>query len=630
VSACTPSGDEAGLPCPDAADEDAAPSCVDPIPVYRNGLVAGRICEADAAARGLTIVDLSDDWAPRVMQGGGDLGPVPYRERYLRLARGDYGDDDTWYRARHDRFLELYGISPTFTVVATRLADEQRHACHAAVERTGLTALERGVDTWRPMDKQRGDHAWRQSLGEQLTDAAARLELDGIELLDGHPQLGALYTQYRELSIRLEAIAEAQAHFRCDGLLSAEEGRPGFVDGATVGALQAYLRRHMIVSWQIDEEAKSLMLGDSREHDFLQLLRVLRERVVDATGLIEDGSAAGVVGTVVGKRIDTGAFVDERAPEPLEGAAPDRVAAATDAAARAMGWQTADDALVFFAGDVPPRAALELPAAPSYHREHTELRLVIDRGDVWYDFPFVPNGDRKVQARERMPATILYAKDGDGWIPLVRWPTTVGGWQPERLGNGQVKLVYKESPPGPRIVRDVVAAPRWIPPASTPNRDLVRPRLHGRWSLKYDTIGPSYASAYGLTMLIHHRVDRFPDGTTQLTDQGIRLHGSVSYDSILDGFSHGCHRLHNHRAVRLAGFLIGHRRHEVKGEIPLDFDRSFVWRGKRYDMHFDSRGFRYELDPPLEVEVLEGDVQGWAKRPLLPRSLTRPMLKRYR
>ncbi|MEZ4443176.1 MAG: hypothetical protein R3B72_29040 [Polyangiaceae bacterium] len=633
ASPAPPSDGEGG-----ASSPCATPGCGEPqravcdatVPHYEEGQRVDEICLEELGARGLTLVDLSEGWAPRVLDGGGTAGPVPYRERYLDIAAERFGDDDTWLRELDDRYHELYGIFPTPKVVAARLAEDARHACHDAVPREGLESLAEGVDTWRPLANQRADHIYRKSLERQLGEAARKLGLEGIDALAGHPELGARQAVYAELSIRHEAIAEAQAHFRCEGLLGDGEGEPGILDGATIGALQGYLRRHMAVTWQIDGQARDLLLADSRELDFLTLLRSLRERVVDELGLVEDGTARGELGTVVGRRIDTTVFVESEGRTPLPLAAPDLVSEATDAAARALGWTSPDAARRFFADGAPERVAIPLPPVPSYHGPHMELSLVIDRGDVWYDFPFVPNGDRRLQPREELPKAILYAKSADGWVALSRWPTTIGGWQPERLGNGQLKLVYKESPPGPRVVRDLVAAPRWIPPSSTPMRDLVRPKVGGGWALRHDIMGPSYASAYGLAMLVHQRVDEMEDGREVLTDQGIRTHGSVSYASILEGFSHGCHRLHNHRAVRLAGFLLAHRRHEARGEIPLDFHRSFVWRNRRYEVAFDSRGYRYELTPPLPVEVLEGRVRGAAKSPQPPRGLTRPMLQRYR
>ena len=638
IAACRqdrqPPGEHAS-PAPPPVTEAAEPEtegseeeiCDDPVPIYRDGEAIDHVCETAAADMGLTVVDLSDTWAPRVLGGGGSLGPVPYRERFLRIAREDFGEDETWWRARHDRYHELYGVPPTPALVGRRLLDEERHACHDAVSREALEALERGIDTWRTLPEQRGDHAWRKSLHTKMELAAKQLEVEHMDELGDHPQLGPLYLQYKDLSIRIAAIADAQAHFVCEGLLESPVKREGFLDTATIEALQAYLRRHMIITWQLDAESKQILLSDSRELDFRQLLRSLRERVVDATGLIEDGTAIGKPGEVVDRIIDTDTLIGEHDGVVLEGGAPDMVAAATDAAARHLGWTSPGAAMAFFSDDpVPSRAALPLPDMPDYHSARMDLRVVIDRGDVWYDFPFVSNGNRRYQQRDVMPTLVLYAGD----TPLVRWPTTIGGWQPENLGGNNVKLVYKESPPGARIYRDIVAAPRWVPPRSTPTRDLLRPKGHGRWAPRFDTFGPSYASAYGMVMMIHHRIDEKLDGTQLFTDQGIRTHGSVSYASIMDGFSHGCHRLHNHRAVRLSGFFLAHRSYEVRGPIELDFHRTLFWRKRRYPLHFASRGFRYELTPPIDIDVTTGNVRGYAGRPQTPRGLTRPMLKRYR
>ena len=161
-------------PCPEAAEdpspvgaavepcpEPVEPTCEAPIPVWVAGRPQRTMCPDAAVAAGLTLVDLSDDWAPRVLGGDASLGPVPYRERYVRIAKEDYGDDDTWFRARSDRYHELYGIFPTPAVVAARLADDERHACHGAVARTGLETIDRGIDTWRSVAKQRGDLFWR-------------------------------------------------------------------------------------------------------------------------------------------------------------------------------------------------------------------------------------------------------------------------------------------------------------------------------------------------------------------------------------------------------------------------------------------------------------------------------------
>jgi hypothetical protein len=647
---CTPTSDDSVASCATAAVmatmrrvAQNTKDCKEPVPVYEGGRVVGELCPEAAAISGLTVVDLSDVWVPRVLRGGDQR--VPYADTFVKLANERLGPSadgsgthPDWDRARRDRYFELYGVFPSLSVVRKRLADDERHRCHDDVDKAGLEALQEGVNTWRPLSKQRSDRGHMRNLKNILKTAAGGLDKASIHELADHPVYRDHYRQYTKLDARFRAVAAMQEHLRCEGFL--DQGMTGMLDATTISAMQTYHKRHMLVSWQLDDETRRTLLADSRELDFRTLLRSLRERVVDATGLIEDGSASEQPGKVVDRVLDAKVFragTSRSNDESIAAVgAPDLIAAAADTAARALGWLGPAAARSFLdSAKHPERVAVKLPPTPSYHAPHMALRVEIDRGDLWYDFPFTMSGNRKLQLGERRPTLTVYVDDpsrpeGDRALALARWPTTIGGWQPERLDNGDVKLVYKESPVGQRVMRDVVAAPRWVPPRSTPERDLVRPRKLGRWALRNDSFGPHYASAYGMVMMIHHRVDRHPSGKVIFTDQGIRSHGSASYESILDGFSHGCHRLHNHRAVRMSGFMLAHREHEVRGPIPLDYTRSFRWRGKKRKLEFESRGYRYELTPPVEVEVLPGNVKGRAKRVLAPRKLTRPMMKRYK
>ena len=101
-------------------------------------------------------------------------------------------------------------------------------------------------------------------------------------------------------------------------------------------------------------------------------------------------------------------------------------------------------------------------------------------------------------------------------------------------------------------------------------------------------------------------------------DRGIRAHGSSNYLSIYsnDGYSHGCHRLPNHLAIRLYDYLLQHRHIIVKGDTPMDFSRQFLASDQVYDMRIPSRGFEFELDPPISVNVLEGTIRGSLQDPL--------------
>jgi hypothetical protein len=593
------------------------------VPVFEGGRRVDELCEAQAKARGLTVLDLSETWSPRVFGGDERYGSVPYRERWLALAGEHHGDDASWERERRDRWLELYGVWPTFARMRERLADEERHACHAALPGRGLAALDEPIDTWRPIAKQRADRLEARRLQRELEGVAATRGV-GLDVVLADPDHDGPARAFRRLRGREEAIRDLQERLRCDRLLD-PAAEAGILDARTISAMEAWFRRHMIVSWRVDLEVRDALLTDTRELDLRQALRALRARVVDATGLVEDGSAAGARGLVAGRGLDTSVFARVPGAEPLPDAAPDLASRAADEAARALGWTSVGEILHRMEAGLPPRVAVRLSPPPEYHTPHMDLAVVIDRGDVSYDPPRPRTAGE--DAQKELPTLTLVARHAGGTTPLLRYPTTIGGWHPETVrGTRRVMLSYKESPTGRFLWRDVVAAPSWIPPASTPARDLVRPASRGGWAPKTDTFGPHYASAFGLVMMIHHARDA---ATGALLDGGIRTHGSASYGSIFEGTSHGCHRLHNHRALELAGFLLAHRQHHVRGPIQLDHTRSFTFRGCPFRLDFPSRGFRYELDPPIEVEVREGRLVGDRRTPPAPVPLPRHLATRY-
>ncbi|HVY49803.1 MAG TPA: hypothetical protein VHB21_28105, partial [Minicystis sp.] len=181
--------------------------------------------------------------------------------------------------------------------------------------------------------------------------------------------------------------------------------------------------------------------------------------------------------------------------------------------------------------------------------------------------------------------------------------------------DGSFVLKYKESDVGERVWRQIIAAPAWMPPDSTPETDLLREGKDGTVALKRDLIQPGYANAYGLVMIIHEE-SGLAGGKPTWIDHGIRTHGSVDYRSIERGESHGCHRLYNHLALRLSGFLVEHRRHVTRGKLAAGYHRTLSYDGQSVDVDVPERGFRYELDPPVVVRVLEGHIAGEAKRPI--------------
>ncbi|HVY47331.1 MAG TPA: hypothetical protein VHB21_15690, partial [Minicystis sp.] len=520
---------------------------------------------------GLTVVDLSDAWTPRVFAKDPATGDAsPYRARYLRLAN------------QRDTDLGLFGIQPSLTRLAERLTDEKRQRCQAAVDRAPIEAL----------------HAAMDAAPEGKKAALAKA-------YDARP-----------------AIRAVEAQLVCDRLLLPTQANGTLGKNAQIG-LEIFRRRHMIVAISgLDPDAVAALALPGDELDFRALLRGLRERVAEAAGLVEDGSASGDRALVVGRTLDLSPFAALGQLRPLDGAAKDLVDVATDAAARALGWTSPEAARDFAAargrrGFETLRVALRLPPPPAYLAREMELRVEIDRGDVFYDTPLRAAIERKRLGKVRAPSFVLYAKDHGKDRALVRWATTIGGWQKERVEEGQVVLRYKESDVGQRFWRHLVAAPAWLPPDSTPEAELVREGDDGTLALKKDLIEPGYLNAYGLVMLVHdERVEDDDGGDAKWEDHGIRTHGSVNYKSILRGESHGCHRLYNHLALRLSGYLLAHRRWVRRGKLHSTFHRTLSWHDQKIDLDVPIRGYLFELDPPVPVDVLEGNIVGEEKTPV--------------
>lgn len=600
------------------AEEPSRPDS-GPIPVFAGGEEVGRVSREDARRRGLTVIDLGDAWTPRILRGAPELGSEgqqPYAARYSRLA-----NEQTRQQRRDptERHLELFGIFPTVDVVRRRLADRERHACHDAVDDAPIEALEESLRPGADRAEQRRRVGAIRWITSRLERVARRRRLESIDALADDDEYGRQLRRLRQLEATVAAIDAVQAHLRCEGTLHAR-ARDGVLDAWTGRGLRAWQSKHMIISLasRLDDATRATLAMDSRELDFRSLLRVLRERVVDASGVIEDGTASNQWGTVLGRQLE----VDEEFRwaerlDPLPNGAPDLVSRFTDAAATELGWTDPAAALAWIEAHAAERTdenlvAVRLPERPDYHAEHMDLRVEIDRGDVWYTFPYTDEGRPRGFPVRNRPTTTIFARRPNGQeVALVRWNTTIGGWQPEMNPEGGVGMRYKESDVGERVWRDVIASPAWLPPPATPDDELMR-RRGDRWFVNDSITGPGYDSAYGLAMVIHHQILGDGEDEDDWRDNGIRSHGSVSYRSILRGYSHGCHRLFNHLAVRMTSFLLNRRRHEVRGRIPASLRRELHPEGAEEPLTLEitNRGFLFELTPPVPVEVLRGNVRG--------------------
>lgn len=572
-----------------------------------HGVEKGVICPAEAKAQRLTIVDLTDGWTPRLFAPAPDGTAPAFRDDYLRLAREQ--DDRGKPLTGADALKELYGVVPAISVVRARLEDDARHACHATIDPRPILALE------RPYAQDHGQLIGMQQtarvvLEKQLEAERARRRLPDLAALAQVPAVAAKYERWKRFAALNAGLLAAQQKLVCERFL-AEKDATGLMTWRQATAAELFQRRNFLMpNSRLDPETREAMQLPSRELDFRLALRVLRERVVDATGVIEDGTAADGPRPILGRMLDPVAMRMARGrAQPLPNAAPDLVSPMVEAAAQHLGWTSPEAVRAFLAHHRDGvRVALALPPAPAYHGVHMDLAAEIHRGDVWYDETPIP---RNIRTR---PSLVLYVNDRGTKRPLIRWPSTIGGWSDVRTQTGYVVQRWKESDVGPRVWRNLFAAPTWLPPPTTPDKDLVVNNYDGTWSLRRSIMGPGPHAAYGMVLLVHDNVVQQKDGSVKYWDNGIGTHGSASVTSIVNGTSHGCHRLYNQLAVRLAVFLLHHRDHQVRGAIPVGYRRVVRYKGTHL-ARVDTRGFLYELTPPVAVTVLKGNIRSRRKVP---------------
>ncbi len=577
----------------------AGASCT--VLVVENG-VEHAACPTGAA----TVVDLRDAWTPTLFAPGADGKAPDFRTNYLAIA-AEQGPDGKPL-APDSALVELYGVVPSFAIVRARFADAARYRCHAEIDSAPIGKLARPYG-----QEHEGIVKFAQQthtvLGAQLERERAKRKLPDLTAFATDRELGPIYERWKVTDDEHAGIVAAQKHLACEGFLAATR-----VDGNlswwTGSAIELFQRRNFLIpNGRLDPETRAALATSPAELDFRFALRVLRERVVDATGLLEDGTAADGPKPILGRVLDPEVMRMARGHEkPLPEGAPDLISAATEAAARQLGWSGPAETAASLArhpGGV--QVALVLPPVPAYHAKHMALSVEIDRGDVWYDEIPTP---RMVAKR---PNFVLYAEAGGTKHALVRWPTTIGGWSEVAAGGG-VMQKWKESDVGPRVWKDLYAAPTWLPPGSTPDRDLVKWVSAGKWDLKRSIMGPGPHAAFGIMLLPHYKVVKLPNGNEQFLDNGIGTHGSAVVTSIFNGTSHGCHRLYNQLAVRLGSFLLLHRDHVVKGQQKEYYRRTVHYMGT-YQANIDTRGFLYELTPPVPVDVLPGNILSSRKVP---------------
>ncbi len=92
--------------------------------------------------------------------------------------------------------------------------------------------------------------------------------------------------------------------------------------------------------------------------------------------------------------------------------------------------------------------------------------------------------------------------------------------------------------------------------------------------------------------------------------------------SIMERHSHGCHRLHNHIAVRLMSFVLAHRPHKRVGETPVVYKNTVNNNAEsppddsEYVIEIKKTGYAFQLRRPVPVDVLPGHIVGKRRTPI--------------
>jgi hypothetical protein len=637
--------------------------------------VATKMTVAAARAAGLLDVDLGDAWAPFIFQDSSAVeatarGPAPvdddvakpnaYRQTFVALANDRVDEDGQPQKAGDHNYLEVFGIPPTLTVLAARVEEDvtpAREACYDRVDRAGLEQWTGNVGF---LDRDRSKRDWVEALRDAdwvQKEAQARAAADaGVTATVGVPRpalppeqvLAALRADPKARGrvdrtlrgqARLRAVRAVQARLLCEGLLTPRSRAvDGQYDLPTHEALADWERKNDIFGWGLlGGETVGALLQPTRGLLRDAFARVVAERVADAAGIVEDGSINQA------RRKNPPTYRDEQGQSHV---VPDLVGDHVRALLAAIGVATPEDVVAFLrahrAGLATLHVAFAPPPLPAYYDfgnpervpepsprasgeqsspaardsfSQMALSVEIDRGDVWYDVPFDARGRPVVQRRDHYPHLTVFVHWRGQKIPLCWWRTTIGSWRSEIHADGHEYLKYKNSDVGPRVWKDIVAAPVWVPPDGTPVKDLLTRKVLDRnvgpvTVVNTDVMGPGFQSAYGLVLAIH--IDPRRGGF----DNQIRTHGSVDYTSIARRFSHGCHRLVNNRAVRMYDFVLRHHRFKRLGDMPLALKKRFEVDGQPYRYELRTRGYYYELDEPVPVTVLEGRIMGAVKAPI--------------
>ena len=109
--------------------------------LYENG-VSTPVSRFFALRRGYTLVDLSDDWVPRLLRSNdvrGTMVQSAYAAQYIALSNDKEDIEGMPLATGAQNDLEVYGISPSLSALQVRFSSSAQSRCAQKVAPQGLT-----------------------------------------------------------------------------------------------------------------------------------------------------------------------------------------------------------------------------------------------------------------------------------------------------------------------------------------------------------------------------------------------------------------------------------------------------------------------------------------------------------
>jgi hypothetical protein len=269
-----------------------------PIPLWEGGRATGEVDAATAREHGHVVIDLGEAWTPYLFTTRGTATetetPNAYRETYLALARGEFPRDHHGDRARDDKYLELYGIMPTISLLRSRMHHTNDLACARELDYEPLRQFE-GFMVYEARESARTFARQLRILENQVAamvrrqSVASRAELDETRLEERDRRR---LVEHDRMIGRASVVRAAQARLECEGYFAGKgEHVDGALDWTTHEALAEFERRHRVLGWGfIGQGTLAMLRRPPMEGEQEAVIRVLTERAMHAAGVIEDGS----------------------------------------------------------------------------------------------------------------------------------------------------------------------------------------------------------------------------------------------------------------------------------------------------------------------------------------------------